>query len=64
MASMLAALMTGDTFHIPRVQVPFESNPILDRLEAEAPARKAKADAEAIEKARLKRERKLNKKIS
>jgi len=62
MAGMLAAIMTGDTYSIPRVRVPPISSPILDSLEAEAPVREAKAEAEAIEKARVKRLRKQNKK--
>lgn len=71
-SSMMLAMMAAQTLAVnawglpsfsPVCEIPRESNPILDGLNAKAAERQAAADAKTIEKARLKRERKAKNKL-
>jgi DNA-directed RNA polymerase delta subunit len=68
MLAMMAAqaITAGNNWGLPSFysagEIPRESNPILDDLNKRADATRAAVEAEIIEKARLKRERKSNKK--
>jgi len=62
LAGMLAALSTGEPYHLPSIQIPRESNSILEGIEAKAEERRIAAEQETIAKARAKQARKNLKK--
>ena len=66
LAMMAAQAIAGNAWGMPNFspvcEIPRESNPILDGLNAKAAERQAASEAETIEKARLKRERKAKNK--
>ncbi len=63
MAKMLAALATGETVCLPSIQIPRDSNKVLDEANAKIAERQIALKGEIIEKARLKRDRKFKNKI-
>lgn len=62
LAGMLAALATGEPYHLPSIQIPRESNSVLDELNIRLAKNKPNVEAEIIAKAKAKQARKAAKK--